>query len=134
MRGTLARGFELLRTLEVPFQRAAFVMFLVAEVHPFEDGNGRLARAMMNAELHAGGEVHVVIVTAYRTDYLDVLRRLSRQDDPHDYVRMLDRAQEFTSRLPLDDLGELIAVLERCNAFDDSGTRVMRMPPPLEEG
>ncbi|REG82489.1 Fic/DOC family protein [Algoriphagus antarcticus] len=26
-------------------------MFLVSEVHPFLDGNGRIARVMMNAEL-----------------------------------------------------------------------------------
>jgi len=27
------------------------MMFLVSEVHPFLDGNGRIARVMMNAEL-----------------------------------------------------------------------------------
>ena len=32
------------------------MMFLVAEVHPFADGNGRVARVMMNAELIAGGQ------------------------------------------------------------------------------
>jgi len=30
-------------------------MFLVAEVHPFADGNGRVARALMNAELTTAG-------------------------------------------------------------------------------
>jgi Fic family protein len=30
------------------------MMFLVCEVHPFDDANGRLARVMMNAELVAG--------------------------------------------------------------------------------
>ena len=29
------------------------MMFLVSEVHPFVDGNGRIARIMMNAELVA---------------------------------------------------------------------------------
>ena len=33
------------------------MMFLVSEVHPFADGNGRAARIMMNAELVAAGEV-----------------------------------------------------------------------------
>ncbi len=31
-------------------------LFLVSEVHPFDDGNGRLARGMMNAELVSQGE------------------------------------------------------------------------------
>ena len=35
VRGTLAQGFDLYRSLETPFQRAVFMMFVVAEVHPF---------------------------------------------------------------------------------------------------
>jgi len=31
--------------------RALLAMFIVSEVHPFIDGNGRLARLVMNAEL-----------------------------------------------------------------------------------
>jgi fido (protein-threonine AMPylation protein) len=30
-------------------------MFLISEAHPFNDGNARIARIMMNAELVAGG-------------------------------------------------------------------------------
>ena len=44
-----------------PFHRAAFVMFLVAEVHPFDDGNGRIARLMMNADLVAADQTRIVI-------------------------------------------------------------------------
>jgi hypothetical protein len=56
VRGTLTEGFKIYRSLATPFQRAVFMMFLVAEVHPFADGNGRVARIMMNAELVAAGE------------------------------------------------------------------------------
>jgi len=130
VRGTLERGFAILRTLETPFQRAAFVMFLVAEVHPFTDGNGRLARAMMNAELSAADETRVLVATAYRTDYLGALRRLSRKGDPNPYLRMLDRAQNFSSRLDFGELQPVLDVLRACNAFDDSGKRILRLPPP----
>ena len=51
--GTLRQGFGMYQALSEPFARALFVMFLVAEVHPFMDGNGRMARVMMNAELIA---------------------------------------------------------------------------------
>ena len=54
--GTLAHGFELCRALPDAFQRAVFMMFVVSEVHPFVDGNGRVARIMMNAEFIAAGE------------------------------------------------------------------------------
>lgn len=36
--GTLAKGFEMYRSLTAPLQRAIFIMFLVSEVHPFGDG------------------------------------------------------------------------------------------------
>ena len=49
--GTLHRGWDLIPTLQNPMARAIYAMFLVAEVHPFSDGNGRIARIMMNAEL-----------------------------------------------------------------------------------
>lgn len=54
--GTVDQGFTLLRCLGSHFQRAVFRMFLVAEVHPFVDGNGRTARIMMNAELVSVGQ------------------------------------------------------------------------------
>lgn len=129
VRGTLARGVEIFRALATPFQRAAFMAFMVTEIHPFNDGNGRLARAMMTAELAAGDETRIIIVTAYRDDYMNGLRILSRRGQPNDYVRMLDRAQEFCSRLDFDDLEALRKVLADCNAFDDTGLRPFKMPP-----
>ncbi len=51
--GTLARGFELAQTLTSAFARAVLQMFVVAETHPFDDGNGRVARITMNSELVA---------------------------------------------------------------------------------
>lgn len=48
--GTLRRGYEILDSLTTPTQRGTFAAVLVAEVHPLDDGNGRLARAVMNAE------------------------------------------------------------------------------------
>lgn len=45
----------------MPFARAVFMMFMVSEVHPLDDGNGRVACVMMNAELSANGEQRVII-------------------------------------------------------------------------
>ena len=130
--GTLDRALSILRGLPTPFARAVFVMFAVAEVHPFDDGNGRLARAMMNAELSAAEEHRILIVTSYRPDYLGALRRLSRRGDPSLVPRMLDRAHEFSARLDYAELDPLLDVLRSTNAFDDSETRIMKMPPPRD--
>lgn len=126
--GTLRHGWEMLRGLQSPFQRAAFVMFLVAEVHPFDDGNGRLARAMMNAELIAGGQRRILIPTVYREDYLLALRALSRDQRAEPLLRMLDKAQEFTAQIEFDDLQQALAVLETCRAFESDPDVILRMP------
>ena len=76
--GTLEQGFALYRSLEGPFARAVFMMFLISEVHPFADGNGRVARVMMNAELIGAGEERIVIPTVYRNNYLSALKALSQ--------------------------------------------------------
>lgn len=129
VRGTLEHGLRLFQQLDNAFARAVFMMFLVVEVHPFDDGNGRLARAMMNAELAAAEENRILVPTSYRPDYLGGLRRLSRERDPTVFVRMLDHAHEFTARLDFHDLEQLLATLKSCNAFDDSERRIMKLPP-----
>ena len=95
--GTLAQGLGLCRSLETPFQRAVFMMFLIAEVHPFADGNGRTARIMMNAELAAAGEERIIVPTVYRANYLSALKALSQTGRPEPIIRMLDYAQRWTA-------------------------------------
>src|SRR5690606_24879099 len=102
-----------------PFAKAAYMMFLVSEVHPFLDGNGRIARIMMNAELSARGLSKIIIPTVYRDDYMGALRKLTRQRIADPYPRMLLRAYEFSSTLAGDSIDELEAHLVESNAFKD---------------
>lgn len=96
--------------------------------HPFDDGNGRLARVMMNAELEAGGESRIIIPTVYREDHLGALRVLSRQNHALPFVQMLDYAQRFTALLDFSALDNVLATLRSCNAFDDTGDLRLRLP------
>ena len=50
-------------------------MEMVSEVHPFTDGNGRVARVMMNAELSAVDAARIIIPSVYRNEYIACLRR-----------------------------------------------------------
>jgi hypothetical protein len=118
--GTIRRGYEILDSLGTPTQRGTFAAFLVAEVHPFEDGNGRLARAVMNAEFVGGDEQRAVIPTISRNDNLRALRRLSRQDRPDLFVTYLDRARRWTARMDWSTLPIARALLDRANAFVDA--------------
>ena len=135
VRGTLERGFDLSRGLETPFQRAVFLHFLIAEVHPFTDGNGRIARIMMNAELAAGDEERIVIPAVYRGNYLAAQRALTHNSVPEPLIRTLDYAQRWTAAVDWRTVETTAEILTECNAFLDSDSaeqegRRLRLPPP----
>lgn len=117
--GTLKKGFEWYSLLREPFAKAVYMMFLVSEVHPFLDGNGRIARVMMNAELSAKGFSKIIIPTVYREDYMGALRKLTRQRVADAYVRMLLRAYEFSSTLHGESIDEMEKYLIECDAFKE---------------
>ena len=117
--GTLRKGVELYADLPAGMARAIFVMFLVADVHPFLDGNGRIARIMMNAELVAAGRSTIIIPTVYRDDYLGALRALTRRHRPTPLIETLVKAQQF-SRLDFSRYPVILKELQRRNWFRDS--------------
>jgi prophage maintenance system killer protein len=119
VRGTLIKGFDYYQALQEPFARAAYIMFMISEIHPFLDGNGRIARVMMNAELVKSNQTRIIIPTVYRDDYLGALRRLTRNNDPAVYIRMLQRAQEFSATLIASDMEVLENQLTQSNAFKE---------------
>ena len=119
--GTLIKGFDLYRALDTPFARAVYLMFLIAEVHPFTDGNGRTARIMMNAELVAAGEQRIIIPTVLRDDYISALKALSGARNPRPLVRVLKFAQRWVAAVHWGQLDETRTVLQRCHAFLEPG-------------
>lgn len=95
-------------------------MFLVSELHPFDDGNGRTARVMMNAELVAGGQARVIIPTVFRVDYLGALGPLSRSDDASVLIKALRYAHNYTSQIPWFTTDTAERLLAATNAFNES--------------
>jgi hypothetical protein len=96
--GTLRAGWEEGEVLDDPFDRAVYLMFLVSEVHPFIDGNGRSARVAMNNALAAAGHHRVIVPTVLRLDYLGSLTRATNDGGPDGLFRVLDHAQQWVSR------------------------------------
>jgi Fic family protein len=117
VRGTLFKGYEFYRQLPKGISRAIFMMFLISEIHPFIDGNGRIARILMNAELDVVDQSRIIIPTVYREDYLLSLRKLSRKYDPAPYVRMLSYAQQFTASISYEEYSQTLVQFQSCNAF-----------------
>jgi hypothetical protein len=127
--GTLHQALDLVRALDSPFHRAVMMMFMLSDVHPFDDGNGRIARAFMNAELASGGERRILIPIVCREDFLTGLRTLTRQGHPNPLIAILDFAQKYTTAIDFSDYGRAVAALRSTNAFAEprSGVR-LRMP------
>ena len=117
--GTLTQGFTYYQTLTNGLARAIFMMFLISEVHPFVDGNGRIARIMMNAELVHAGLCRIIIPTVFREDYMLSLKRLSKTLDPDAYIMMLVKAQKFTASIDYSNYDQALEMLKKSNAFKE---------------
>jgi hypothetical protein len=118
--GTLLRGFTALAPLTDPLHRAIAMMFLLTECHPFDDGNGRVARLIANAELSRAGHVRLVIPTAYRNNYLAALAGTSQgAGRGESLISVLDFAQRWTAAVDWSSYGRAHADIEASNGFVD---------------
>ena len=77
--GTVRAGWEGLPALDTAFERAVYMMFLFRG-SPFDDGNGCVARVMMNAEA-ASATVKDHHPDGFRDDYRGGPGALNRQGD-----------------------------------------------------
>lgn len=118
--GTLRRGFEMLAGLTTPFDRAVFVMFLISEVHPFDDGNGRVARLAMNAELSHANQHRIIVPAVYRNEYQTALRQMSRERRCALLTRTLGHTWQWTAQMDFSDLPTARSWLGLTDALLDS--------------
>jgi hypothetical protein len=73
--------FDLLEEEPEPGVRAVLGHWLFGYLHPYPDGNGRIARFLMNAMLASGGYPWTVVRVEDRTAYLAALDRASIEAD-----------------------------------------------------
>jgi hypothetical protein len=118
--GTLREAGLLMHDIDAGLPRALLAMFIISEVHPFNDGNGRLARLVMNSELSAAGEARIIVPTLYREQYLDCLRELTRAARTEPYLGAMTNIQRWTAAFSYEDLDVTIDLMTRCNAFEKS--------------
>jgi len=77
VRDAMPELFDLLENETHPGVRAVLGHWLFGYIHPYPDGNGRMARFMMNAMLASGGYPWTVIRVEDRDAYLSALDRAS---------------------------------------------------------
>ena len=124
--GTLVQAFDVYKSLPVGFKRSIFIHFMISEVHPFDDGNGRLSRIMMNSELVSQDQHKLIIPTVQRDSYLNGLRSATRQGRFRTMVKVLHQMQCYTASLDWSEYDEVKTTIQE-NAVDkepDEGTTI----------
>lgn len=81
VRDAMPALFDLIQNESEPSVRAVLGHWLFGYVHPYPDGNGRMARFLMNAMLASGGYPWTVIRVEDRDAYLAALESASVRQD-----------------------------------------------------
>jgi fido (protein-threonine AMPylation protein) len=102
VRDAMPAFFDLLEKEPEPSVRAVLGHWLFGYVHPYPDGNGRMARFLMNVMLASGGYPWTVIRIRDRKSYLSVLDRASVEMDIHPFTAFIVRRVQW--HLELHDL------------------------------
>jgi Fic family protein len=77
----MATFFDLIQKEEAASVRAVLGHFMFVFIHPYTDGNGRLARFVMNAMLASGGYPWTIVPLERRKEYMRVLEAASVESD-----------------------------------------------------
>ena len=117
--GTLRQGFRYYAALTDPMAKAIMMMFMISEIHPFTDGNGRISRIMGNAELYKSGQSRIIVPTVYREDYILSLKKMTNLKDPDAFIRVMDKLQHFSSHIVGENFDELNDYFKATNAYKE---------------
>ena len=88
--------FDLLEQEAEPSVRAVLGHWLLGYIHPYPDGNGRIARFVMNAMLASGGYPWTVIRVEDRDAYLAALESASTGMDIRPFARFVAERVEWS--------------------------------------
>ena len=81
--------FELLKEEPEPGVRAVLGHFIFVYIHPYMDGNGRIARFLMNVMLASGGYAWTVIRVEKRKEYMAALEKASVNHKIDDFAKFI---------------------------------------------
>jgi len=93
--------FELMQAEPHAAVRAVLGHFLFVYVHPYMDGNGRLARLLMNAMLASAGHVWTIVPVQLRSEYMKALDSASSEGDIVPFARLVARLVREQTAAPL---------------------------------
>ena len=89
VRDAMPAFFDLLREETHPAVRVVLGHFVFVYIHPYMDGNGRVARFLMNVMMASGGYPWTVIPVGNRNAYLEALEKASVGEDIAPFAEFL---------------------------------------------
>jgi fido (protein-threonine AMPylation protein) len=81
--------FELMKNEPDAAVRAILGHFLFVYIHPYMDGNGRIARFLMNTQLISGGYDWVIVPVEQRDKYMTALEQASIYTDIEVFTKLI---------------------------------------------
>ena len=100
VRDAMPALFDLIESENEPAARAVLGHWLIGYIHPYPDGNGRIARFLMNAMLASGGYPWTVIRVGDRDEYLSALEAASVETDIQPFARFLAKRVRWSLDRP----------------------------------
>lgn len=88
-----------------PVEYAAMVHIIFVNIHPFTDGNGRVARLLMNLALLQSGYNIVVIPPVVRADYISAIQKTNNGNNT-EFIN-------FISEMVLESQKEYLKIISR---------------------
>ncbi|MDR1244147.1 MAG: Fic family protein [Endomicrobium sp.] len=89
VRETIPVFFDLLKNEPSAEVRSVLGHFFFVYIHPYMDGNGRMARFLMNIMLISGGYSWVIIPVGRRNEYIQALEKASVECDIKGFTKFI---------------------------------------------
>lgn len=89
VRDAMPTLFELFEKEKEPSVRTVLGHFIFVYIHPYMDGNGRMARFLMNVMLASGGYPWTIIPFERRDEYMNALEKASVGQNIDDFAKFI---------------------------------------------
>lgn len=119
VKGTLKEGVRIGSGLSHPMAKGIYAHFLISEVHPFNDGNGRVSRLFLNAPLSLHGWPRIIVPVSMKYDYTQAMKALSNNGRAEAQVKVFNKLERFSSGVDFSDFRKAWAQLENLGAFEE---------------
>lgn len=126
---TLIEAFKLSQQIQSPLGKAIYFKVVLSEVHPFEDGNGRISRVLMNNFLSQDNSMRIIIPTVFRDDYITALKAFSQGHRVEAICSAMQKAYQITAMIPWrESLDTIIDFLQKNSGFSDPKDSLWGIP------